>query len=479
MKLLVNLLFCTFITINFVKAQIPISSLLKSNYFLVSEKTKFQEQVKPSFFEERISSETRKEHRESFVIERFIRFKEKGITESEYTRKYKLDSEQILHWKDNSAWIEIDRKKKNQTGLLCGKKGIINQVLILQKNTNIPATEIYSLENDSTWFIVFKPELNCVELESTGNTQRRYMLGHIYENMGNIRPGIALGDLLNKQFSIGDKLQILYTSEFIDSTGMYFIKKPNQLMEHTILKKWNDLGNENVTFSTWVNNIQSGTRENLGEKTISIFEDAIIIGNDMMIGDTLYKSQLKIMPPLKDETLHPFNPLENLFDPLIIAYWNETDSLKNKKITYNSFWTNNYLGRVCWLPDFPILWRDNGENIQGQIVYYKKDTIQVGEEFIIPTHTELHIDEISLYKNELLMKISSEKSTDIQLTIFSQSGEEIKLDKSIIKLNAGKTQFSYNLPNIQMNETVQIKLNMNNNNNDLIQEYRIMSRENN
>jgi len=479
MKLLVNLLFCTFITINFVKAQIPISSLLKSNYFLVSEKTKFQEQVKPSFFEERISSETRKEHRESFVIERFIRFKEKGITESEYTRKYKLDSEQILHWKDNSAWIEIDRKKKNQTGLLCGKKGIINQVLILQKNTNIPATEIYSLENDSTWFIVFKPELNCVELESTGNTQRRYMLGHIYENMGNIRPGIALGDLLNKQFSIGDKLQILYTSEFIDSTGMYFIKKPNQLMEHTILKKWNDLGNENVTFSTWVNNIQSGTRENLGEKTISIFEDAIIIGNDMMIGDTLYTSQLKIMPPLKDETLHPFNPLENLFDPLIIAYWNETDSLKNKKITYNSFWTNNYLGRVCWLPDFPILWRDNGENIQGQIVYYKKDTIQVGEEFIIPTHTELHIDEISLYKNELLMKISSEKSTDIQLTIFSQSGEEIKLDKSIIKLNAGKTQFSYNLPNIQMNETVQIKLNMNNNNNDLIQEYRIMSRENN
>ncbi len=250
-------------------------------------------------------------------------------------------------------------------------------------------------------------------------------------------------------------------------------------MEHTILKKWNDLGNENVTFSTWVNNIQSGTRENLGEKTISIFEDALIIGNDMMIGDTLYKSQLKIMPPLKNETLHPFNPLENLFDPLIIAYWNETDSLKNKKITYNSFWTNNYTGRVSWLPEFPILWRDNGENIQGQIVYYKKDTIQIGEEFIIPTHTELHIDEISLYKNELLMKISSEKSTDIQLTIFSQSGEEIKLDKSNIKINAGYTQFSYNLPNIQMNETVQIKLNMNNNKNDLIQEYRIMSRENN
>jgi len=122
MKLFVNLIFCTLITTNFIKAQIPITSLLKSNFFLISEKSKFQEQVIPSYFEERISSETLIERRDSFVSERFIRFKEKGIIESEYTRKYKLDSEDILHWKDNTAWIEIDRKKKNQTGLLCGKK---------------------------------------------------------------------------------------------------------------------------------------------------------------------------------------------------------------------------------------------------------------------------------------------------------------------------------------------------------------------
>jgi len=479
MKLLCNLLFCTLIIINFVKAQIPITSLLKSNYFLISEKSKFQEQVIPSYFEERISSEKRIERRDSFVSERFIRFKEKGIIESEYTRKYKLDSEDILHWKDNTAWIEIDRKKKNQTGLLCGKKGVINQVIMQQKNPSIPATEIYTLENDSTWFIVFKPELNCVELESMGITQRRYMLGHIYENMGNIRPGIALGDLLNKQFSIGDKLQLLYTSQIIDSTGNYFLKQPIQIMEHTIIKKGNDSGNDNVTFSTWVKNIKSGTRENLGEKTISLFEDGITIGNDMMIGDTLYKSQLKIMKPSNQEIQHPFYPLVNLYDPLMIAFWNETDSLKNKTITYNCFWTNNYPGRICWFPDFPIFWNDNGESIQGQIVYYKKDTIQVGEEYSIPTHTELHIDEINLYKNELSMKIVSEKATDIRLSIFKQSGEEIKLDKSIIKLDAGYTQFSYVLPNIQMNETILIKLSTNNKKNDLIQEYRIMSRENN
>jgi len=479
MKLFVNLIFCTLLTINFIKAQIPITSLLKSNYFLISEKSKFQEQVIPSYFEERISSETLIERRDSFVSERFIRFKEKGIIESEYTRKYKLDSEDILHWKDNTAWIEIDRKKKNQTGLLCGKKGVINQVIMQQKNPSIPATEIYTLENDSTWFIVFKPELNCVELESMGITQRRYMLGHIYENMGNIRPGIALGDLLNKQFSIGDKLQLLYTSQIIDSTGNYFLKQPIQIMEHTIIKKGNDSGNDNVTFSTWVKNIKSGTRENLGEKTISLFEDGITIGNDMMIGDTLYKSQLKIMKPSNQEIQHPFYPLVNLYDPLMIAFWNETDSLKNKTITYNCFWTNNYPGRICWFPDFPVFWNDNGESIQGQIVYYKKDTIQVGEEYSIPTHTELHIDEINLYKNELSMKIVSEKATDIRLSIFKQSGEEIKLDKSIIKLDAGYTQFSYVLPNIQMNETILIKLSTNNKKNDLIQEYRIMSRENN
>lgn len=479
MKLIYNLLFCTLITSNFVKAQIPITSLLNSNYFLVSEKTKFQEQVKPSYFEERISSEIRTENIDSIAIERFIRFKEKGKIEFEYTRKYKLKSDEIVQWKDNAAWIDLDRKKKNQTGLLCGKKGIINQVIMKQTNPNIPAAEIYTLDNDSTWFIVFKPELNCVEIESMGNTQRRYMLGHLYEKMGNIRPGIVLGNLLNKQFSIGDKLQLLYTSEIIDSTGKYFIKLPIQILEHTIVKKGNDSGYDNVTFSTLVKNIQTGTRENLGEKTISLFEDGITIGNDMMIGDTLYKSQLKIMTPSNQEILHPFYPLVNLYDPLMIAYWNETDSLKSKKITYNCFWTNNYPGRICWLPDFPIFWNDNGESIQGQIAYYKKDTIQVGEEFVIPTYTKLHIDEISLFKNELLMNISSEKATDIQLSIFKKSGEEIKLDKSIIKLNSGYTQFSYILPNIQMNETIQIKLNMNNKKNELIQEYHIMSRENN
>ena len=478
MKHCIVLISLFFSCIDYHFAQIPITSLLKSNYFLVSDKTKQNEQVKPSYFEERISSETRIEHHDSYVIERFNRFKEKGKTESEYTRKYKIDSDEIVHWKDNVAWIEINRKKKNQSGLLCGKKGEIIQVLIPQKNPNIPSTEIYTLENDSTWFIVFKPELNCVELESMGSNQRRYMLGHLYENMGNVRPGIALGEKINKQFSIGDKLQILYTSEIIDSTGKYFTKYPIQIMEHTIIKKGNDLGNENVTFSTWVNNIQTGTHENLGEKTILLFEDGITIGNDMMIGDTLYKSQLRIMPPLIEETLHPFNPLVNLFDPLMIAYWNETDSLKNKSITYNCFWTNNYSGRVCWLPAFPIFWNDNGESLQGQIAYYKKDTIQVGEEYYIPTSTKLHIDSISLFKNELLIKISSDKATNIQLTIFKQSGEEIKLDKSIIKLESGLTQFSYVLPNIQMNETIQLKLNMNNKENELIQEYLIMSREN-
>jgi hypothetical protein len=117
MKLLCKLLFCSLITINFVKAQIPITSLLKSNYFLVSEKTKQNEQVNPRYFEERISSEKRIEHRDSFVIERFIRFKEKGNTEFEYTRKYKIDSDEIENWNDKADWIDLNRKNKNQTGL--------------------------------------------------------------------------------------------------------------------------------------------------------------------------------------------------------------------------------------------------------------------------------------------------------------------------------------------------------------------------
>ena len=83
MKHCIVLISLFFSCIDYHFAQIPITSLLKSNYFLVSDKTKQNEQVKPSYFEERISSETRIEHHDSYVIERFNRFKEKGKTESD------------------------------------------------------------------------------------------------------------------------------------------------------------------------------------------------------------------------------------------------------------------------------------------------------------------------------------------------------------------------------------------------------------
>ena len=57
--------------------------------------------------------------------------------------------------------------------------------------------------------------------------------------------------------------------------------------------------------------------------------------------------------------------------------------------------------------------------------------------------------------------------------------EEIKLDNSMLNLREGYTSFTFILPNIQMNETIHLKLQMKNNKNELIQEYHIMSRENN
>ena len=458
-------------------AQVPITSLLKSNYFLVSEKSP-SGQIQPSFFEERISSEFVIDHRDSMVVERFICFKEKGKSESQYSRKHKLHSDEIKHWKDNALWIELNRKKVSQSGVLCGKQGKIIQVIIPQNNPKIPATEIYKLENDSTWFIVYKPELNAIELECSGNLQRRYMLGHIFENMGNVKPNNSLGNRISKQFSIGDRLQILYRTEIIDSTGKYFINQHDQILEHTILKIGNEAGLENFTFSTWIKNIKSNTNEYAGETTISLFDGGLTIGNDKAIIDTIYTSMLKIMPTKEEEIFHPFFPLLNLYNPLIIGYWNESDSINNKTITCNCFWTNNYPGRVCWLPEFPIMWTDNGESSIGKIVYVKKDSTQIGEEYRIPKNASQHIDEISLFKNELSLKIYSEKLTSIQLSIYNQSGDEVKLDKSTIDLKEGLSQCSYLLPNIQANESIQIKLNSNDMKQELIQEYRIMSREN-
>lgn len=478
MKLILNLLFCSVITNIFVKAQIPITSLLRSNFYLVSDKLD-KGQIQPIFFEERTSSEFVIEQGDSMLVEQFIRFKEKGEILSQFSRKHQLHSTKIKHWKDNLSWIDLNRTKETQTGFICGKKGTIIKVKLPQRNPQIPATEIYKLENDSTWFIVYKPELNAIEVECSGNSQRRYMLGHIFENMGNVTPNSSLGNRLNKQFSIGDRLQILYTTELIDSSGKYFIHQPDQIVEYTIVQKRNDSGYELVVFSTWIQHLNSGTREYLGESIISIFEDGITIGNDRVVGDTLYTNQLKIMPPLNNEVLHPFYPLLNLYDPLILGYWNETDTLKNNSITYNCFWTNNFPGRVCWLPEFPIMWTDNGESSMGKIVYMKKDSTLLGEEYKIPKINTLHIAEISFYKNELSLKIFSEKSTTIKFSVFNQSGGEIKLDKATIDLKSGLTQFSYLLPNIQVNETIQIKLNSNDKKQELFQEFRIISRENN
>jgi hypothetical protein len=290
--------------------------------------------------------------------------------------------------------------------------------------------------------------------------------------------GISLNKKIDKIFSTGDRMQILYTSEKPDSSGKSLIQRPAQVMEYEITKTFNEFGNEQANYRTWLFDIKSGTRERLGDNLISIFEDGIMLGNQLTVGDSTLKSHLRVIPENAIAYPHPLFPILEIYGPAIESAWIETDTLNGMPIQTNSYWTSLYSGRMNWIPEFPVIWRDNGESVRGKMIFFSKSGRVVGTPYQMKENPETHIGEISLQDSELQLSIFSNENQTVTLSIFTASGEQIPLENPKLDLKKGLTENGRKISGIQAGSEYVVKLNSSNKKAELIQEYRIVSRSN-
>jgi hypothetical protein len=430
----------------------------------------------PEYFEENVFDSLITFKGETMHELKFSRFTTKGQSLEIYPRKTYFSQSAIQEWKKNEVWHSVDRNLESQKGVICGKKGTVKRSFIEQQHPKLAPLEQFMLEEDSSCFILYRPELQLIELENIGANQRRALIGHLFNQMGNAKPGELLCKPMSRTYSEGDQAEVLFSTEQLDSTGKFLISTPTQLIVNTItqVKKGEEF--DEISFQTRVTDITTGTQEFMGSNTMTAYTEGIMIGSEMVVADTGQKQFLHILPYSAPVVPHPFYPIQSIEGPSIEAYWNDTSIVENSRIPFNCYYTSLFPGRICWNNDLPFVWRDNGEGLQGRIIYLKKGDNILGHSYSIPENANTHIQEIGLLNQTLTLNILSPKKQTVTLTTFNSKGEKLSTTK--LKLKAGNTAFEFVMKGIESGQALRLQIHSNNKKATLIQEYQLTSRAN-
>lgn len=456
-------------------AQIPFQSLADSRFYLNSKMTVHGYPV-PDYFEEKVFDSLITFKGEAMHEQKFSRFTTKGQSLETYPRKTYFSVNAIQEWKKNEVWHSIDRSLESQKGVICGKKGTIKRSFIEQQHPKVAPMEHFILEEDSSCFIIYRPELQLIELENIGILQRRALIGHLFNQIGHNQPGELLSTPMSRSYSIGDQTEVLFITEQLDSTGKFLIQSPTQLIINTITQVTKGEESDEIRFETYVTDVTTGTREFVGNNIMTAYTEGITIGSDLVVADTGQKQLLHILPYSTPVFPHPFYPLQTIEGPSVEAYWNDTSIVENSRIPFNCYYTSLFPARICWNNDLPFVWRDNGEGLQGRIVYLKKGEKVLGNSYSVPTNSKTHIQEIGLLNQKLTLNMFAASKETVTMTTFNNKGEKISSTK--LKLNAGNTPFELEMIGIESGQTLRIQIQSNNKKAELIQEYQLTSRSN-
>jgi hypothetical protein len=403
---------------------LPFKNFGQPNLALILKKNRYS--AFPSYFEETDSLASYENENEKVSILYYSIYNNRENRIPGGFRKITDKMGIISMVKNDTLTTRFNRNADSSAGIIAGKSGTVFKTLISKASDRLPATEKYTLKEDSTHYLIYKPEFNLIELETGSLYERRILLGELYSS---VLKGLDNKEAIapvNLNLKPGDEMQILFYTRKLDLDKKEFRYEPVNAMNIKVLK--GDVPEELYFESTTID-LLSSTTSNRYKGAFLNSEGYAITDGQVFIKDGIYSEGLKIFPVNTEIRPHPLMPVIDLSGPQIEAFWKSDEALESFNQLCYSYWNSSVNSRIVFLPQFPIPWRDAGDGYIGKPVYVKTEKLSVGKPLKIDKNKALHFEEVEIKGDTIYLHIFSPSKTDIYIH-YEYSGEKLSIKKN-------------------------------------------------
>ena len=408
---------------------IPIRSLAESKILLASEQK--DKSIFPRFFEENDSSSTLVEGSDTIRLEYFSRYTDRRSPFAKGVRKTLFGKERIALWVNDTLRIDLKRYSSDTQAQILGSVGKSSFLEIPSGHPTLPARHQYTVDTDTNALVMYRPELQLIEIVSAGNMQYKRMIGSMFQQATSNSADSQFPEPLNRTFKNGDCLEILFQTRSLSEDAQELILRPVHLMHIEITQESNPDFSPVIPFQSHLVDLEYGTIYGHDEGFIELFPEGMAIHQSIFLSDVPAANTIELFPSPTETYLNPFFPGAEIEGPFISATWSFSNSLGDTTFTANSYWNSSEGARLSYLPVFPMPWRDNGENYTGSPRYLKLNGISYGNETWERPAKDLCFKEVRLRNDSLEIQITSSKNANIRLELVPlPQGETVSLKQS-------------------------------------------------
>lgn len=412
---------------SFAQDAIPLKEFGKSSLLMVSERS--AKSTFPAWFEETDSIITINRKKDTTVTEFFSIYANRLSKIARGKRKTIFKNNEIKVVINDTLVTHIHRKKTDFEGVLGGKKGLITKRLLPSSSEKIPAPEKYFLKSDTSYFIIYRPELYCIEVEMTPSYLKNRMLGSLFNEICKSESGTTEYEPINRNLKLGDTLQILFKQRSLNIEKGIMEFNDYNLLTISILKKATDNDVIELEYFSYMTEIQSSTTHNFFRGKLQYYPEGIALDYFIYIKDELVERNLQILPPSSPLRPHPYYPSIDLVGAQIEASWQEQVSVGEANLSKTCYWNSVNSSRLNFIPDFPIAWRDQGDTYIGNPTFLKVDGIEKGQLYKVEENKDLHFSRIEQTRDSIYIYINTPRKTNVAIN-FNVFDKEIEIKKS-------------------------------------------------
>ncbi|MFM2284763.1 MAG: hypothetical protein RLZZ543_260, partial [Bacteroidota bacterium] len=373
-----------------------------------------------------------------YINKKIVVFRKREEKIKSYFRKELVTKEKISVFLNDTSFHEVDLKLDKQKGKLFGKEGEL-EILRSKSGSN---NEFYRVQllNDSSTYILYRTDFNCIEIENTPQSRRQFLLGNLYSQLSKTKNGEKNSTPFSWKFTKGDKLQVkIYIKELEKGTNQ-LNDKIIKVVEYAINDAKIDSNNFSVNYTLTLFDQEFGTKEIYADQSLQKINSWLLITKNALIQDSSYSTKLELLVGDSILSNHPFYPSLEISRPSIEAIWTENQSIGKKSFLINHFYNNQFNGVISWLNEFPLIWSSNGDNILSTVQYLKKGTEVAGTEITPTKSSKPHFSEIIFTETNFSVSTELASLSSAQLVLKDMNGNLVR-SELINKKNNSKVSF--------------------------------------